>query len=66
MVSVGEQSGELEKVLERLTINLNSEVEITMARLNALMQPLVILFLAVVVGFIVAATMLPIMEMSSL
>jgi type II secretory pathway component PulF len=66
MVAVGEQSGELEKVLERLTINLNSEVEITMARLNALMQPLVILFLAVVVGFIVAATMLPIMEMSSL
>lgn len=66
MVAVGEQSGELEQVLGRLTVNLKSEVEITMARLNALMQPLVILFLAVVVGFIVLATMLPIMQMSNI
>ena len=47
---------------------LPSEIvdQITMARLNALMQPLVILFLAVVVGFIVAATMLPIMQMTNI
>ena len=66
MVSVGEQSGELEQVLGRLTVNLNSDVEVTTARLNALMQPLVILFLAVVVGFIVLATMLPIMQMTDI
>lgn len=66
MVAVGEQSGELEQVLGRLTENMNTEVEITTARLNALMQPIIILFLAVVVGFIVAATMLPIMNMANL
>jgi len=66
MVAVGEQSGELERVLGSLTSNMSTEVEITLSRLNALVQPLVILFLACVVGFIVAATMLPIIEMSNL
>ena len=66
MVAVGEQSGELERVLGSLTTNMNTEVEITLARLNALVQPLIILFLAAVVGFIVAATMLPIIQMSNL
>lgn len=66
MVAVGEQSGELERVLQRLTTNMNTEVEITLARFNALLQPLIIIFLAAVVGFIVAATMLPLMQMSNL
>jgi general secretion pathway protein F len=66
MVAVGEQSGELEQVLKRLSENMNTEVEITVARLNALLQPLIILFLAVVVGFIVAATMLPIIQMGNI
>lgn len=63
MVAVGEQSGELEQVLGRLTTNMNTEVEITLGRLNAAMQPLIVLVLAVIVGFIVAATMLPILQM---
>lgn len=66
MVAVGEQSGELSRVLDRLSTNMNAEVEITVDRLNAALQPILILSLAVVVGFIVLATMLPLLEMGNL
>jgi len=66
MVAVGEQSGELETVLKRLSSNMVAEVDITITKLNALMQPVIILAMAAVVGFIVASVMLPIMQMSNL
>ena len=66
MVAVGEQSGELEQVLGRLTTNMNAEVELTITRLNAILQPVIVIALAVIVGFIVAAVMLPILEMGHL
>ena len=66
MVAVGEQSGELEQVLARLTTNMNSEVELTISRLNALLQPAIVVFLALIVGFIVAAVMLPILQMGQM
>jgi type II secretory pathway component PulF len=65
MVAVGEQSGELEQVLGRLSQSLNQEVEISVARLNALLQPVMILIVACIVGFIVAAVMLPILQMGT-
>ena len=65
MVAVGEQSGELETVLKRLSSNMVAEVDITITKLNALMQPVIILAMAAVVGFIVASVMLPIMQMSN-
>jgi general secretion pathway protein F len=66
MVAVGEQSGELETVLKRLSANMVAEVDITINKLNALMQPVIILAMAAVVGLIVASVMLPIMQMSNL
>ncbi len=66
MVAVGEQSGELEQVLGTLSKDMNDEVELTVGRLNALIQPIIILFLALVVGFLVAAAMLPILQMGQL
>ena len=65
MVAVGEQSGELEQVLGRMSQSLNQEVEISVARLNALLQPVMILIVACIVGFIVAAVMLPILQMGT-
>lgn len=65
MVAVGEQSGELEQVLKRLSSNMTAEVDITINKLNALLQPVIILAMAAVVGFIVASVMLPIMQMSN-
>lgn len=65
MVAVGEQSGELETVLARMTENLNAEVEMSVQRLTALMTPIVMLIMIVLVGFVVIATMLPMLQMGS-
>jgi len=66
MVAVGEQSGELEQVLGRLSENMQAEVDITVQKLNALIEPVIILVMATVVGFIVASVMLPIMQLSNI
>ena len=65
MVAVGEQSGELETVLARMTENLNAEVEMALQRLAALMTPVVMLIMIILVGFVVVATMLPMLQMGS-
>lgn len=60
--SVGEQTGRLEEMLDRLSINYNRQVTTMSSRLTAAISPILILFLAVVVGFILFATILPILE----
>jgi general secretion pathway protein F len=65
MVAVGEKSGELEKMLLKVSDSFDRMVDVRVSRLMALLQPIIIVAMAVVVGFVVIAVMLPIMEMSS-
>jgi type II secretory pathway component PulF len=60
--SVGQQSGRLEPMLERLAQDYDRQVASLASRLATIMEPILILFLAVVVGFILFATILPILE----
>lgn len=62
MVSVGEQSGELEQMLDRISGAYDEEIEIATERMTALMEPIMIIGLALVVGFIVVAIVLPILQ----
>ena len=62
LVSVGQASGKLEDMLERLSRNYDNHVNALATRLAAVLEPVLILFLAVVVGFILLATLLPILE----
>jgi len=64
MISVGEQSGELEKMLDKVGDIYEREVESQILALTSLLEPLMILLMAVVVGFIVFSILLPIFEMS--
>jgi type II secretory pathway component PulF len=64
MVGVGEESGELARVLRDVAVSYNEEVEIVAGRLTDLVNPILIVFLGVVVGFIVAAILLPITDFS--
>lgn len=66
MVSAGEQSGSLDEMLLRLSDLTESEVASRLTVLTSLIEPLMILFLGVVVGFVVLSVLLPIFEMSSL
>ena len=62
MVSVGEQSGELEQMLDRISSAYDEEIEIATERMTALMEPIMIIGLAIIVGFIVVAIVLPILQ----
>ncbi|MBN1508696.1 MAG: type II secretion system F family protein [Sedimentisphaerales bacterium] len=66
MVSVGEKSGELETMLKSISENLESSTDIVIERLSAAVEPLIIIFMAAVVGVIAYATILPILRISSI
>ena len=65
MVSVGEKSGELEKMLLKISESFDRMVETRITALMSLLEPVIILVMGLVVGFIVIAIMLPILQMSS-
>ena len=60
--ALGQQSGRMEEMLDRLGKAYESQVASTSARLAALLEPAIILLLAAFVLFIVLATVLPILE----
>ncbi len=66
MISVGEQSGELENMLEQVAKAYDEEVEIQIQKVTSLLEPLLIVAMALVVGFIVISVMLPILKISDI
>jgi general secretion pathway protein F len=62
MIAVGEQSGTLEEMLERIAEAYDSEVEITSQKVTSMIEPILIVGLSLVVGFIVVAILLPILQ----
>jgi len=63
MVAVGERSGQLETMLENVASAYEREVESKVARLTTMLSPIMIIGMALAVGFIVVSVMQPIMEM---
>lgn len=59
---VGQQSGKLEEMLDRLSQAYERQVNSLATRLAAVLEPILIIFLSVFVGFILFATILPILE----
>ena len=66
MVAVGEKSGELETMLKSISESLESSTDIVIERLGAAIEPLIIIFMAVMIGIIAYATVLPILRISAL
>ncbi len=65
MVSVGEKSGELEKMLKSISDNLEASTDLVIERLSAAVEPLIIIIMAAIIGVIAYATILPILEVSA-
>src|SRR6266480_4404862 len=63
MVTAGEQTGKIDNMLERISDFLDEEIETTLAGLTALIEPILIVFLGVVVGGMVICMFLPIFKM---
>ncbi|MBE9545149.1 MAG: type II secretion system inner membrane protein GspF [Proteobacteria bacterium] len=66
MIQVGEQSGQLETMLAKISDVFENEVEITVLRLTSYLEPVMILVMGSIVGFIVLSICLPIFEMNQL
>ena len=66
MIAVGEDSGSLQTMLEKVADFYDQEVKSTTESLTALIEPLLIAFLGVVVGGMIVALYLPIFQITSL
>jgi type II secretory pathway component PulF len=62
LLAVGQDAGELTEVLDQLRSGYETEVRLAVARFTAALEPLLIIFMAGVVGFIVFATVMPILQ----
>ncbi len=66
MVQVGEQSGDMETMLNKVGDMFENEIEAAVTGLTALLEPAIILIMGVIVAFIVLSICLPIFEMNQL
>ncbi len=64
MISVGEKSGQLEKMLSKIAEFYDDQVDAAVAGLTSIIEPVIIGFLGIVVGFIVIALFLPIINIT--
>ena len=66
MVTAGEQTGKIDNMLERIADFLDDEIETTLSGLTALIEPILIVFLGVVVGGMVICMFLPIFNLPTI
>lgn len=66
MIAVGEQTGSLEKMLNRIATSYETEAQSDILVMTSLLEPLMILAMGLMVGFIVFSILLPIFEMNQL
>ncbi len=66
MIAVGEQSGTLEVMLNRIAVAYENESQANIMVMTSLLEPVMILIMGLVVGFIVVSILLPIFEMNQL
>ena len=63
MVGIGEESGALDEMLSKVADYFEEEVDTIVDNLTALMEPMIMAFLAVVIGGLVIAMYLPVFKM---
>ena len=66
MMSAGEQTGNIDNMLERVSDFLDEEIESTLSGLMSLIEPLLIVFLGVVIGGMVICMFLPIFNLANI
>ena len=66
MVSVGESSGNLEELLDTVSVYYDTRAKQKIARLTAMVGPLIIVALGAVIGFILVSILLPLFEMNKI
>jgi len=65
MIAVGESTGALDSMLSKIAEFYEEEVDVAVANLTSLLEPILMIFLGVVIGGVVIAMYLPIFNMAS-
>ena len=63
MIDVGEETGDLDKMLLKIADNYDEEVDVAVAGLVSLLEPIMVVVLGGIVGFIVVALFLPLVKL---
>jgi type IV pilus assembly protein PilC len=63
MIDVGEETGDLDKMLTKIADNYDEEVDVAVAGMMSLLEPLMVVLLGGMVGFIVIALFLPLVKL---
>ncbi|MFT7617500.1 MAG: type IV pilus assembly protein PilC [Planctomycetota bacterium] len=63
MVDVGEETGELDRMLMKVADRYDDEVDSTVAAMLSILEPMLIVVMGIVVGFIVIALFMPLLDM---
>ncbi|MCH8243997.1 MAG: type II secretion system F family protein, partial [Planctomycetes bacterium] len=63
MIDVGEETGELDKMLLKIADNYEEEVDVAVAGLVSLIEPVMVISLGGIVGFIVLALFMPLVSL---
>ncbi len=66
MVAVGEQSGNLESMLKKVSKAYERDVETAIMAMTSLLEPAMIVLMGLAVGFVVLSILLPIFEMNQM
>jgi type IV pilus assembly protein PilC len=66
MVNIGEETGQLDKMLIQIADNYEEEVDVAISGLTSLLEPLLIVFMGLVVGFIVVSMFMPLFSLAKL
>jgi len=64
MIAIGEKSGELEEMLETIADSFEKEVNYTLSKLTSLLEPVMLVALGLMIGFIIYAVIMPIFQMN--
>lgn len=65
MIEVGERSGTLEEMLIKAADSYEDDIETSIAGLTSILEPVMIIFMAAIVGFIIVSILFPMVQMSS-
>ncbi|MCB2298712.1 type II secretion system F family protein [Clostridium tagluense] len=65
MIKIGEESGSLDDILDKTANFYDEELEASLKQMTTMIEPLMIIIMGVVIGFIVIAMMMPIFDMSN-
>lgn len=63
MIDVGEETGDLDKMLLRIADNYDEEIDVAVAGLVSLIEPIMVIVLGSIVGFIVVALFMPLVSL---